>query len=85
MTFLSNTEKTSLRFTQMSAERKQKKGPQNYDQLRAALIRRGYSLRSWAATAGYPVTTVYGAARGERSGIKAVKIRTELEEFAYAK
>lgn len=54
-----------------------------YDSLRATLIGKGTNLRRWAADRGYPATTVYGAARGLRGGIRSVRIRRELEEFAY--
>jgi hypothetical protein len=57
----------------------------NYRKLRAQLIARGTNLRRWATDHGYPVTTVYDAARGTRAGIRCVQIRRELEEFAYAK
>ncbi len=61
------------------------KGNDNYRRLRVRLLQRGTNLRQWAARRGYPVTTVYDAARGTRAGIKSVKIARELEEFAHAK
>lgn len=57
----------------------------NYQHLRAALIGKGDNLSVWARRRGYPLTTVYLAARGERSGIKATRIKRELEDYAYAK
>lgn len=56
-----------------------------YRRLRVKLLNRGTNLRQWAALHGYPVTTVYDAARGARAGVKSVKIARELEEYAYAK
>lgn len=56
-----------------------------YRKLRAAVIRRGSNLRRWAIAEGVPVSTVYEAARGTRAGVEAIRIRTKLEEFAYAK
>lgn len=56
-----------------------------YQNLRSAIIRKGKSLHRWAKDNGLPVSTVYGAASGERSGVEAVKIKTKLEEFINAK
>lgn len=53
----------------------------NYRKLKASLIHRGYTLRSFALAHGYCVPTVYMAARGKRSGIIATKIRRHLEEL----
>ncbi len=52
-----------------------------YHGMRAELIARGSSLAAWARRNKYPLMTVYGAARGERSGKKAKQIRKELEAF----
>lgn len=52
-----------------------------YHDLRAALLRAGWTLRSWALAQGYAVQTVYGAAKGTRAGVKSTKIRTELERI----
>lgn len=49
--------------------------------MRAALIHRGFTLRSFALANGYSVPTVYMAARGERAGVIAIKIRNHLEEI----
>jgi gp16 family phage-associated protein len=50
----------------------------NYQRLRSKLIARGFTLRSWALKNGFPPNTVYGAARGQRSGVKATLIRNRL-------
>jgi hypothetical protein len=50
-----------------------------YRELKATLISRGYTLRSWALAHGYKPTTVYGAASGVRAGIKSIRIRKQLE------
>lgn len=55
----------------------------NYRDLRARLIEKGTTLSGWAREYGYPLTTVYGAARGERSGVKATHIRKQLEALAF--
>lgn len=55
----------------------------NYRELRARLIEKGNTLSSWARAHGYPLTTVYGAARGQRSGVKAIRIRKQLEQLAF--
>lgn len=52
-----------------------------YQELRWRLLRRGFSLRGWALKQGYPVTTVYSAARGERIGVRSMRIARELEAF----
>jgi hypothetical protein len=52
----------------------------NYSMLRARIVSHGTTLSRWARKKGYPATTVYGAAKGERSGIKAVRIRRQLEQ-----
>lgn len=61
-----------------------KKVNRNYQQLRARLIHKGTNLSRWAKSHGYPSTTVYLAARGERGGVRAVHIKKELEEYASA-
>lgn len=53
----------------------------NYRKTRAALVRRGFTIRSWARAHSFPVTTVYGALRGERAGIKAVAVQQQLQAF----
>jgi len=58
------------------------KANKNYVVLRNSLLEQGFTLRSWALKHKLPVTTVYGAARGERHGIKAVRIRKQLEALA---
>lgn len=58
-----------------------KKANKNYKRLGTQLVQRGTNFRRWAMDKNYPVTTVYGAARGERSGIVATKIKRELEAF----
>lgn len=60
------------------------KAKKNWRRLRAALIKRGINPRSWANQKGYPVSTVYAAGKGLRSGVETTRIRTELEEAAYA-
>ncbi len=55
-----------------------------YRKLRSKLIEKGITLQGWAASKGLPQTTVYGAASGERNGIKSTAIRLQLEELAYA-
>ena len=55
-----------------------------YRQLRSKLIEKGITLQGWATQNGVPPTTVYGAATGERNGVKATKIRLQLEGIAYA-
>lgn len=56
-----------------------------YRELRATLIGRGKSLRLWAVENGYPISTVYDAARGTRAGVESVRIRRKLEEFVYGR
>lgn len=62
----------------------EKKASRRYRDLRSRLIARGYTLRSFAITHGYPYPTVYNAARGDRHGVKTLKIAQHLEEVAYA-
>lgn len=52
-----------------------------YQRVRGALLFKGLSLRAWARGRGYNPSTVYMAARGERSGVKAARIMRDLEEF----
>ena len=54
-----------------------------YKSLRAELIHRGFTLRSFALANGYSVPTVYMAARGDRSGIISTKIRNHLEQIIH--
>lgn len=56
----------------------------NYRELRAQLIRRGYTLRTFAQRFGFNEQTVYSAAKGLRHGVMSVRIRAKLEEVAYA-
>jgi hypothetical protein len=74
------------RLRNMKSEVNKKNGakPDPYHALRARLIERGTNLWRWAELRGYPYTTVVGAARGDRAGIKSVKILRELEEFTNA-
>lgn len=53
----------------------------NYRQLKAALLLRGHTLRSWAIAHGYNPNTVYNAARGIRHGKKSAPIARELASF----
>lgn len=55
-----------------------------YLDLRIRMIQRGFTLRSFAMSNGYPVPSVYMAARGLRAGIKSVKILNHLKQIAYA-
>lgn len=54
----------------------------NYRTLKAALLLKGYTLRSWALERGYNPNTVYNAARGIRHGRKSAPIAKELASFA---
>jgi hypothetical protein len=56
----------------------------NYIKIRNGLLNAGFTLRSWALEQSLPYTTVYGAARGERDGVKARRIRKKLQRFAEA-
>lgn len=60
------------------------KASTRYKTLRAKLIARGFTLRSFAQHHGYAYPTVYCAARGSRNGVKSVSILTHLEEVANA-
>ena len=53
----------------------------SYETLRAKLIHRGLTLRSFAIRKGYSVQTVYSAAKRKRHGVKSVQIIKELEEL----
>jgi len=53
----------------------------NYHQLRSALLQRGTNLRRWAVRSGYPVGSVYLAAKGLRHGVQAHAIRRALSQF----
>lgn len=53
----------------------------NYQATRAALIKKGFTIASWARRHGFKPSTVYDAVRGRRSGIVAVKIVNSLEAF----
>ncbi|HUS37347.1 MAG TPA: hypothetical protein VM680_18515 [Verrucomicrobiae bacterium] len=53
----------------------------NYQDLKGALIRNGYTLRGWALKHGFKPSTVYGAAAGHRSGVIATKIRNRLSKY----
>lgn len=61
-----------------------KNATRNYRELRARLIRAGYTLRSFARQHGYAVPSVYCAARGTRAGVITTKIRQHLEELINA-
>ena len=50
-----------------------------YRDLRGRMLHQGTNPLRWAKDNGYPQSTVYDAAKGKRSGIKAIKIRKELE------
>ena len=56
-----------------------------YRQLRARLIARGLTLRSFARKHGFKQATVYAAARGDRAGVESYRINQKLtEELANA-
>ena len=52
------------------------------DQIRAALLMKGYSLHSFARAHGYRPSTVYAAAAGTRQGVVGSRIKRHLEEVA---
>ena len=54
---------------------------QKYTDLRAELLRRQLSLRSWAIEQKLPIGSVYHAVKGSRMGPKALQIRKALEAF----
>lgn len=55
-----------------------------YRDLRARLYRRGMTLRQFALKHALPPRSVYGAARGERAGVKSLLILKKIEEFVSA-
>jgi len=57
------------------------KSNKKYMDLRAKLLRKQFSLRSWAIERKLPVGSVYHAAKGSRLGPKALKIRAALVAF----
>jgi hypothetical protein len=59
------------------------KANRKYTDLRAKLLRKQFSLRSWAIEHKLPLGSVYHAARGSRLGPKAMKIREALEAFLH--
>jgi len=59
------------------------KANRKYTDLRAKLLRKQFSLRSWAIEQKLPVGSVYHAAKGSRLGPKALKIRAALEAFLH--
>ena len=65
-------------------QRRSRKASPDYFDLRTALLRKGYSLRSWALANNLAVGSVYGAAKGHRNGKVSTQIRIALEEFASA-
>lgn len=52
-----------------------------YNQIKSRLIERGVTLRSWALQHHFPVGSVYNAAKGLRRGVRATRIRKQLERF----
>lgn len=62
----------------MTPESKQKN---EYTRTRAALIHAGHTLRSWARSHGFPVSSVYSAVQRRRHGPKAHAIRRSLATF----
>lgn len=56
----------------------------DYDELRARLLLKGYTLRSFALRHNYQIPTVYDAARGTRGGIISTRISQHLKQVAYA-
>ncbi len=55
----------------------------NYPAIRRALIERGFSVRSWALSKGHSPSTVYDAAKGNRNGVVATRIRRQLQEATH--
>lgn len=53
----------------------------HYQRLRARLIERGTNLRRFAIENGYPLMTVYSAARGDRRGIRSMQVRQQLKDI----
>jgi len=64
------------------SERTQPVNP-NYNAIRAALIRRGSSIPLWAESNNFPVSTVYDAARGARTGKASKRILKKLEALLH--
>jgi hypothetical protein len=56
------------------------KANKNYRLMRSRLYLAGHSFRSFARQHGFPERSVYSAARGERAGVKSVRILRKLEE-----
>lgn len=57
----------------------ERKANRNYTDLRASLLRKHFSLRSWAIKHKFPLGSVYHAVKGSRLGPKSLKIREALE------
>jgi hypothetical protein len=53
-----------------------------YSNLRGKLLLKGTNIKRWAELNCLPVSTVYGAAKGERFGIKAANILKKLKAYA---
>lgn len=53
------------------------KTPEN---IRAALLMKGFSIASFARRHGYRPSTVYAAARGDRLGVIGTSVRRHLME-----
>lgn len=64
--------------------RTNEKASSRYNSLRARLVARGFTIRSFAQHHGYAYPTVYCAARGTRAGVVSAKILRHLEEVAHA-
>lgn len=60
------------------------KAKSSYHQIRARLLQRGSNVRQFAMAHNIPVTTAYGAIRGDRRGIRAHNVLRKLEEFLNA-
>lgn len=54
--------------------------PDRYTTIRARLVAKGTTLAAWARHRGWPVTTVYDAARGTRKGPMSEQIVRALQE-----
>jgi len=50
-------------------------------EIRGELIKRGYTVSSWARANGYRPSTVFEAIRGNRHGIISTEIRSKLEQI----
>lgn len=61
-----------------------RKTNKKYRDLRIALYKRGMSIRQFAMANELPLRTVYGAARGERCGVKSVLILKKIADFIQA-